>query len=280
MRWKPVVLSAGVLAGAGLAGAWRWSRTNAVWVETLQRSIRPVPERVQFESFRAFPEPVAHYFRFALREGQRTVSWARFRQTGSFRIDLSREAWVPLRATQYFVTRPAGFLWDARIDMMPLLPVRVRDRYWHGGGMQASVLGAVPIVNEVDQPALHEGALQRYLGESVWLPTALLPCFGVVWTPVDGRTARATLREGSTTAVLDFHFGADGRVVSVHAASRGREVNGHYVPTPWTVTLGEYIEREGMRIPSEAEVAWDLPEGPAAYCRVRVEGVEYGWGEL
>jgi hypothetical protein len=52
-------------------------------------------------------------------------------------------------------------------------------------------------------------ALQRCLGEAIWLPTALLPGQRVQWQAIDERRAQATVVAGPARATLEFRFGAD-----------------------------------------------------------------------
>ena len=160
--------------------------------------------------------------------------------------------------------------------MAPLLTVRVRDSYIGGtGGMQARMAGVIPIMNQSDRPGLNAGALLRYLAESAWFPTALLPAQGIVWEAIDGNTARATLTDSETTISLDFHFGLKGEIVRVYTPARFREVNGEDVPTPWEGAFGDYERVEGVMVPKQGEVAWILPEGRLTYWRGRIRGVHF-----
>jgi hypothetical protein len=120
-----------------------------------------------------------------------------------------------------------------------------------------------------------EGSLLRFLAEGPWLPTALLPTAGVVWTAIDDRSALATLEDGGVRVSLTFTFGEGGQIARARATSRGREVDGVQVPTPWEGLFADYEERGGMRVPLEGEVAWLLPEGPFTYWRGRVDSIVY-----
>lgn len=221
------------------------------------------------------PPPVRGYFQRALRDGQQRVARARVVHRGSFLVR-PPQGWRPFRATQLFSTRPPGFHWEARIRLLPGLGIRVHDAFVDGAGsMRASLLGLFRLASSAGTPEMAAGALQRYLAEAVLQPTALLPCEGVRWTPVDERSARASLTVGSTTVSLQFRFGEGGLVESVFAPDRPRDVRGHGVPTPWQGRWWEYEERDGMRIPRSGEVEWLLPEGPQVYWRGHVTEVFY-----
>jgi hypothetical protein len=160
--------------------------------------------------------------------------------------------------------------------MAPLVTVRVRDSYLRGeGAMQARAAALFPVVDQGGTRAMAEASLQRYLAESTWLPTALLPEAGVAWTPIDDSTARATLIDKGVTATVDFHFGAGGEVVRTTAV-RYRDVDGTPVPTTWVGYSREYARVAGMMIPTAGAVEWVLPDGTRLpYWRGRLIGAEY-----
>jgi hypothetical protein len=184
----------------------------------------------------------------------------------------SEKSWRRMRATEQFSVREPGFVWDARIDAYPLMPLLVRDSYVRGeAGMRASVLGLFTVMNAPASRELNAGALQRYLAEAVWFPSALLPVSGVQWKAIDDRSALATLTDRDTTVSLVFHFNDANEVDRVSTSSRLREVKGRYIPTPWTVTCRDYATHNGMRIPTYCEVAWQLETGPFTYWKGSVE---------
>ena len=224
------------------------------------------------------PAPVSRYLRAALREGQPFVATAVLEQSGEFRVKPSPRGWRPFRAVETFSTDPPGFFWDARIRQAPGIVVRVRDAFADGkGSVEARLFSILPVMSAGGTTEIAEAALQRYLSEACWFPTALLPSQGVVWAGLDGGSARATLRAGDVTASLEFRFGEDGLVESVFSPARARAVRGGTVPTPWQGRFRDYSEFGGMRIPISAEVEWLFPEGPQPYWRGRILRADYAW---
>jgi len=119
----------------------------------------------------------------------------------------------------------------------------------------------------------------RFLAETAWYPTALLPGQGVRWEPVDEHSARATLTDGATTVTLLFRFDPAGLVRSVQAAARGRTVGSQVIPTPWEGHWSNYQWRDGMLVPTEGEVAWLLPQGRQPYWRGRITRIAYTFAD-
>lgn len=221
------------------------------------------------------PAPVARFLERSMLAGQQRIRTARLEQTGEFFLNGS---WYPLTAHQFVTTSPPSFMWDARIQMLPFMSVYVRDSYVLGrAAMRARMLAVYPLVDQANRPELKEGALMRYLGEAVWLPTRLMPGDGLSWSPVDDAHAEATLTDEGTSVTLRFTFDADGAVTEVFSPARYREVNGSYVKTPWRVrALGQEM-KGSVRLMSPAEAEWILPEGPQPYWRGRIVSAEYGY---
>jgi hypothetical protein len=221
------------------------------------------------------PPPVARYFTFALSPGQRIIARAHLRFTGTF---ASRpNAWAPFTAEQDVRATPPGFVWHARIDMMPVVPVLVRDTYVGGeGAMRAAAAGIIPIVDQHGTGEMAAASLQRFLAEAVWLPTALLPRDGLSWSPIDDTSARVTLTDGPTTVSLDVTFGPRGEIEST-STRRYRDVKGTPVLTPWVGHHRDYERMGDMMIPTSGDVAWVLADGPQPYWRGRLVAATFDW---
>jgi hypothetical protein len=280
MKTAAVVVAAvvAILAGLAALGGQRWRRDTDAAVERLRvKGVGELETCFSASQLKGLPEPVRRYFLAALREGQPLHRRARLLQSGRFLIDPAKDRWVPFTAVQEMTAAPAGFVWDARMRVAPGLAVLVRDGFVEGrGAMLGSFMGLWAVLRAEGGPEISAAALQRYLAEAAWMPTALLPSAGVVWSPLDDFNARATLSEGDAAVSLDFRFGADSLIVSAYAAERFREEKGVYFPTPWRGRWLAYEERGGMRIPVAGEVEWLLPAGPQVYWRGRIDQVDYG----
>jgi hypothetical protein len=269
-------LTVGVGTAIALGNA-RWTDATAQLTNRLAAAgDQTEPVVLRMVDLKGLPAPVARYFRATLKDGQRMIRAARIVQTGAFRVGESASQWRPLRAIQYFSVRPAGLVWDADIQMAPLMRVRVRDSYVAGtGAMRARLLAVVPVVDAPQAPELNAGALQRYLAEAAWFPTALLPSQGVAWSAIDDARALATLTDAGITVALEFRFNAAGQIVGVYAPGRGRFVDGRYEPTPWAGRFRSYEDRNGMQIPIDAEVEWRPRAGTLEYARIHLTDVHY-----
>ena len=269
-----LALIIGVLVAAALAGSSAWMRVSA---ETIERLPPPVAAGAySAASVDTLPAPAARFFRRVLKDGQPLVRAVTARQEGEFSVN---GRWQPLRATQHFVTSPPGFVWDARIGVAPLMPAYVRDAYIAGrGSILARLFGVYTLANAAGAPELNAGALQRFLGEAIWFPTALLPSPSLQWSPRDDRAAIATLTDGSTRVSLAFDISPEGLVQAI-SGDRYEEGGGTFALKPWRIQCDEHAERSGMTIPLRCEVAWIADGRAQPYWRGRITSIDYAFGQ-
>ncbi len=272
--WLKILLAVSLILAALLAatiryGASRWTaRTRDIRGRLEAARVPGQPRVVDFRELEGLPAVVQRYFRNALKEGQPMVTAMSVRHGGSMNMSESGEQWKAFTSEQRVITRRPGFDWNASVSMLPGVPVRVHDAYVAGEGLlHAAVLGLFTVAHISGTRDMAEGELLRFFAEATWYPTALLPSQGVRWDAVDAHSARGTLEEGDIKVTLLYGFNDGGLIETVRAESRGRMVNGRPVPTPWQGRFWNYVERSGMRVPLNGEVAWVLPEGAKPYWR-------------
>ncbi len=267
------------LLGVGLAayGNRRWAGLTAALNARLDAAREPPrPARLDERELEGLPPVVQRWFRSVMAPGQSLVAAVRVEHRGSFNLGEGADRWRPFTSTQHVVTRRPGFVWDARIAVLPGLPVRVHDAYVAGTGvLHPALAGLVSLADLHGEGELARGELMRFFAEAAWYPTALLPSQGVRWEAVDEHSARARLADGAHAIELTFGFGADGLMQWVRADARGRTVGGRNVPTPWEGRWSEPRVVQGLRVPMTGEVAWLLPEGRKPYWRGTITSLHY-----
>lgn len=281
LRWGLGLVATALLVGVAvvLVAGVRWRAASESARAQLRAEGGPSRPAVYAEAELAnLPIPVSRFFRAVLRDGQRIVAHAHVAWTGEFNMGTpGADRWVPFTAEQEFWPAAPGMVWDARMPMAPGVAVWVRDGLVGArGSMQAAVMGLVTVAESVGTPGITSAALQRYLAEAVWLPTALLPSQGVAWTAIDDRRARATVNAGATTVTVEFRFGDDGRVASMFVPDRTYDDGrGAPTPQPWQARVLGHAVREGMTVPTDAVVEWLLPSGTFAYWRAHPAAIAY-----
>ena len=147
------------------------------------------------------------YFRTVLEPGVPLLTGARVLHRGTFNMAEEGSNWKAFSSEQRVSVYPPGFLWDARISILPGMDARVHDGYIEGEGiLKASLGGLIPLVELEGPGEIARGELMRWLAEAAWYPTALLPGRNLRWEAVDGSSARAVLQDGEISLSLLFRF--------------------------------------------------------------------------
>ncbi len=201
--------------------------------------------------------------RFAMPDGDVEPRDIRFVQEGEMR--LSPDApWRPFRAEQQMAGATIDFCWRAWFWMAPFAPFRVVDSFEKGrGGLSVKVFGFVPVAGGRG-PEFDRGEVQRGLAELPWRPFAFRRMEHVTWETIGQGGLRATFDDGHTRASAELDVDREGRVLG-GSADRPRAVGRSVIETKWSGTFGDYRDFGRLRIPTSAEVAWLLPEGPFRY---------------
>ena len=154
----------------------------------------PVPGSFSDVELEGLPDPVRRHFKEAIAPGTPLATSASFRMHGS--IKLGRR-WVPFRARQVLAPHH-GFVWAASAGGV----IVGSDRYVGGqGAMDWRLLGLIRVMH-ADGPDLSRSAAGRAGAEALWVPTALLPRFGVTWTATDPRHLTASYRLDDTCIAI------------------------------------------------------------------------------
>lgn len=189
------------------------------------------------------------------------------RQIGEMRMGPGRP-WLPFEAQEWFEGAGLDFRWKASVRMAPLVTVRVLDSFQNGQGRLNVSLFGLPFVRSRG-PALDKGEALRALLELPWRPYAFCETSFLRWQAPGDNQLRATFDDGRTRGTVEFDIDADGQVLRA-SAMRPRMVGKSLVDTLCSGVFGSYRTFQSVRIPTEGEVSWQLPDGPFTYWRGRV----------
>jgi hypothetical protein len=222
------------------------------------------------------PPPVARYLKQSLGDTPRTISTARLRQRGSLRTDATRDRWLDFTAREIISVSAMNYQWDARVSIAPLLHIRVLDSYQSGHACgRVRLLSVITLTEDSGGAELELGSLLRFIAESPWYPTALLPSASLEWRRIDDSRALAVVASRGLRAELEFRFNAAGDIQGVYARSRPRRVERKYEMTPWEGHFSDYSEHDGLRIPFSGEVGWYINGSWRCVWRGHIEAAEY-----
>ena len=203
------------------------------------------------------PAPVARYLKHVLPQDQPLISRLYQRQRGELRASAQSRRWLGFQAEQVTNPMSVSYVWDARVHLLPLVHLSVRDAY--AGGRASShvkLLSRITVGADSGRPELNSGALHRYLAEAAWYPTALLPTETLHRTAIDDNRAQATLSDAGQSVSLEFRFNAAGEISRVYTPGRWEKFHRGYRQTPWEGYFHSYERKANMLVPSRGEVGW------------------------
>jgi hypothetical protein len=194
------------------------------------------------------PGPVVSYFRAAVTPGTPLALSARLRMRG--RIKIGR--WVPFTARQV-LSPHVGFVWAARAAGI----VSGSDRFVDGRGeMDWRLFGLIRVM-QGSGPDVSRSAAERAAAEAVWVPTALLPGFGVEWSAQEDGQISARYQIADYPVRLDFSTTGEGLIRSVTFDRWGDpDGTGEFGLHPFGGDFSAHATFDGVTIPSEGRLGW------------------------
>lgn len=243
-------------------------------IQTIKSNGQTQPRLFSYKDLKGLPEPVQRYFKYALKDGQEHIRSVSLKQAGEFRTK-EVNPWIPFEAEQHFATGSPSFVWHARLSPSPYIWIEARDMYYEGSGaMVGKLCSAIPLSSAAGKET-DISSLVRFLTEAAWFPTALLPGKNIEWKAIDSNSARAAINDHGYSVSAIFTFGDRGEITKITTEDKYRNVNGRYKREHWTGHFKNYQAVSGIKIPTEVEVEWNLPDRDFKYAKVKVVEIQY-----
>lgn len=217
----------------------------------------------------ALPGPVRRYLTTAIGSGAPLATTARLRMRGHLRLG----RWLPYRATET-VSPHDGFRRAARIAGV------ISGSDWCATGHAAlswRVLGLAPLLRAAG-PDLARSAAGRAAAAGIWVPTALLPRFGVVWHARDDQHLVARMRVGETMVTLQVTVDGVGRPSAVTLDRWGDpDGSGVFGWHRFGIKVTDHATFGDVTVPCAGRIGWHAgthrwPEGE--FLRFRITSLE------
>jgi len=195
------------------------------------------------------PARVARHLASVIAPGTPTAGIATITMRGHIKVG----RWLPFSATE--ILDPCrGFVWSARVAGGVIAG---SDRYLAGAGRtEWKVLGLVPLMR-AGGPDVARSAVGRAAGESVWVPTAMLPRHGVRWSVRGATTLTSEFAVDGVAVTVTYGLGGDGRVQSVALERWGDpDRTGSYGWHPFGGEVGAHRTFAGLTVPTAGRIGW------------------------
>lgn len=200
------------------------------------------------DEIRDVPEPVRRFFRASIAQGTPLATAARLRIRGYIKL----RRWVPFRSTEVLAPH-RGFVWAAHAAGV----ISGSDHYLDGAGRMQWKLGGLITVMQGSGPDVSRSAGGRAGAEAIWVPTSLLPRYGVAWSASDDHHIAASYEIDGIPIDARVEIDADGRVVSQRIDRWGDpDATGRWAWHPFGCDATEHRSSDGVTIPSRGRVGW------------------------
>lgn len=211
-------------------------------------SIAAESARFTASEVEGLPEPVRRYFLAAIEPGVALAHAATLRMRGTIKVG----RWLSFRAGETLAPRH-GFAWSGRVARI----IGGSDHYVDGDGAMDWKLLGMRTVAHGQGGDFARSAAQRAGAEGVWVPTALLPRFGVEWSADDDTHLRARFHTGDVPVDLRCVVNERGELQTVDLQRWGDpDRTGEWGSYPFGFEATQWSRFDGVTIPSSGHVGW------------------------
>ena len=237
-----------------------------------ERVLESGKELITEEDIKSLPEPIQRYLRYTGIIGKSRINTIQIMQKGYIR-QTPDQSWTSLEAKQYFTTGIPGFVWAAKVKMLPGISIKARDIYLDGVGNMYIKLPPFITVADASGAEVDQGSALRYLAEMVWFPTAYLNDY-INWEPINNNSCKIILDYQGMMVSAVLYFNEKGEMTHIFA-ERYREIKGQYSLDEWVPRMSAYKEINGIKVPTKSEVIWKLDSGDFKAIEVEVTDITY-----
>jgi hypothetical protein len=160
--------------------------------------------------------------------------------------EIRLKKWTWFRAEEV-LHRTRGFIWKARVGPF----IRGSDSLVDGvGACSWKLLGVIPVMS-ASGPDIDRSASGRWMAESIFLPSMLLPELGATW---DG--SEVVLRRNGESMTLHLGFQERGGLREFRTVRWGNPAGEPFGSYPFGGIVEEERTFGGITIPTRLRVGW------------------------
>ncbi|MFP3899331.1 MAG: DUF6544 family protein [Acidimicrobiia bacterium] len=227
------------------------SRTAPPDIAALGERLALPPARGRFHEpdLDGLPAPVRRHLRLAIAPGMPRARAARITMRGRLKLG---SRWLPFRAREVLAPL-AGFVWTARVAGV----LSGSDHYVDGeGGLDWRLFGLMPVMQSSGTDVARSAAA-RGGAEGIWVPTALLPRFGVGWSAEDDTHLTAGYHVDGVDLDVSYTIDRTGRLTAVTFPRWGDpDETGTWSLRPFGIDVTGYGTFGGLAVPAAGRVGW------------------------
>lgn len=272
------VIAASLFSGIGVLwvvnAIWSRHRVNSAIKTALEETGHGADAMYNEAALAGLPEVVQRYFRLVLHNGQKYIRFAKVHQEAEYKMK-PQGAWIEVSANSSYTTEHPALVWDAVLHDNRYRWRRAHLIYLHGAGEGMTKLYGGLTLSDYSGSEADITLLCRFLSESLWFPTALLPGRHVEWRAHGPNSAEAVITDDELEARAIFHFNAAGEVEKITTTDKFRDFRGGFHKEEFVMHCRNYKQLNNILVPTELEFVWELDNGTFPYARITATDVEY-----
>ena len=218
------------------------------------------------DQLKDLPLVVQGYFKHVLTEGQHYISKVYLTHNGKFKSGKHKK-WSRIKGRQYFSAWKPGFIWKGQIAGF----VSATDKFINGtGGLTIKIFDFITIGKSKGKH-IDQGELLRWLGESFWFPTNLIPSEHLSWEPIDDQTAKLIFNYYELNLNYIVKFNEKHEIVRLETERYMNEKS----LKPWFGECSNYREVDGIKVPFNIKATWKLEDGDFNYVDFNITEIKF-----
>lgn len=222
-------------------------------------------EQFQIKQFENLPIPVKKYFINTLKENQPYIDYVSLKYNGCFKLNFDDD-FYNLMGEQYFTTENPGFIWKGNTFYFSSIESYI-DNF---GTAEIWVLSLFYLYNE-SGGQINDRELSKWVAESVWFPTNLLPSKKLKWIPQDSLHSKIMYVKDASQIEMKVTFNNTGEIIEM---STMRYYDDKTFKQ-WICKFSNYQLIENVRIPTEYESFWEVNNQKKCYSKFNLNSITF-----
>jgi len=221
------------------------------------------------------PQPVARYFKDCGFIGIKKMNYAFISWKDVYLRFSPEQKWRSLDCFQFnAVPAPARIVY-MKSSLAGIFPFEARDKFQDGHGNMLIRLLKWFTVGDAKGREMDQSALVTLLAETLLVPSYALQHY-IKWTAIGANVAGVSIHYKAVSAAGRFYFNDRGEFVRFETNDRYKTVSGNtYEKCNWLITAGDYVQKNGIKFPTNLTALWRDEHGDFDYFKGKIEAIEY-----
>lgn len=219
------------------------------------------------------PEPVARYLEYCGWLGKNIPRNFYLTLEGKFSLKPGKEMKVKSAQYNWLKRQPARLFYMRN----PLIS-GYHCYNEKGASMLIKLFGRFKVAYEAG-PEMDQAELVTFLNDlCLAVPGALIDA-PIEWKTIDNQTVKATISQYGNTVSATLHFNEKFELINFTSNDRYAVVDGESEKIPWSTPFRDYVEFNGIKLPSYGEAIWHYPDHNFTYAKMHVKDVRWNVSE-